>query len=164
MYFVVAIFLSYSGNLIEKKIFISHYRKLVNILPVENILHELVTVEIISPGDVEEINHMPRSRAKASFILNKIDSSLEAGYKDNFYTLLDIMEGCCNDDVREAVIDIRSALMTGELIVNFDCTSSYTSKTTYRRKTIILYSQKCVGHHGNNTSYSLHCLVIRTTI
>ena len=79
-------------------------------------------VGIISQDDVAEINSnsMPRPKDKASFILNKIGSSLEAGYKGNFYALLDIMEGYCNGDVIEAVIDIRRALMTGELIVNFD--------------------------------------------
>ena len=76
-------------------------------------------VGIISQDDVAEINSnsMPRPKDKASFILNKIGSSLEVGYKDNFYTLLDIMEGYRNDDVKEAVVNIRRALMTGELII-----------------------------------------------
>ena len=107
------------GNLIEKEIFTIYYHTLVNILPVGNILYQLVPVGIISQDDVAEINSnsMPRPKDKASFILNRIGSSLEAGYKSNFYALLDIMEGYCNGDVREAVVDIRRALMTGELII-----------------------------------------------
>ena len=113
-----------AGNLIEKEIFRSYYHTLVNILPVGNILYQLVPVGIISEDDVAEINSMPRPTDKASFLLNKICRHLEAGYKDNFYKLLDIMEGCCNDDVREVGIDIRRALMTGELInIDYTCIS-----------------------------------------
>ena len=54
---------------------------------------------------------------KASFILNKIDRSLEADAKNSFYALLYIMEECGNDDVKSIVIDMRRMLMSGELVV-----------------------------------------------
>ena len=101
--------------------FKQYYEKLASILPVANILHKLVPEGIITTGDIEEINDKPRSKEKASFILNKIDRSLEADANNSFYALLDIMEECGNDDVKSIVINMRRMLMTGELIVN-DCT------------------------------------------
>ena len=106
-----------AGSLIEKEVFKQHYDKLASILPVANILHKLVPEGIITTDDIEEINDEPRSKVKASFILNKINRSLEADAKNSFYALLDIMEECGNDDVKSIVIDMRRMLMTGELIV-----------------------------------------------
>ena len=97
--------------------FKQYYNRLASILPVANILHKLVSVKILSTGDIEEIDKEPRSKVKASFILNKIDGSLEAGAKNSFYDLLDIMEEFGNDDVKSILIDMKRTLMTGELIV-----------------------------------------------
>ena len=98
--------------------FKQNYGKLANILPVTNILHKLIPEGIITTGDIEEINDKPRSKDKALFILNKIDRSLEADVKKSFNVLLDVMEECGNDDVRDIVIDMRRTLMNGELTVN----------------------------------------------
>ena len=48
------------------------------------------------------------------------NKSLGADTTDNFYKLLNIMEGLHNDDVKAIVRDIRRALVTGEdlIIVN----------------------------------------------
>ena len=99
----------------EKEVFKSFYWKLVNILPVVNIYDHLVTEGILTTGDVQEIIHMPRSNLKASIVLQKIDSSLEAGITDSFYILLKVMETSLNNDVKVLVSDMRRALMIGEL-------------------------------------------------
>ena len=93
----------------------SFYDKLVNILPVDNIHHKLVPVGILTTGDIQEISHMARSESKAAFILQKIDSLLQAGTTDSFYKLLKVMETSLNDDVKGLVGDMRRALVTGEL-------------------------------------------------
>ena len=92
------------------------YGKLAKIFPI-NILHELVPAGVITTDDMDDISHIPKLKDKASFILNKIDRSLEADVKNSFYTMLDAMEECGNDDVRDIVRDIRKTLMTGELII-----------------------------------------------
>ena len=93
--------------------FKQNYGKLANILPVTNILHNLIPEGIITTGDIEEISNKPRSKDKALFILNKIDRSLEADVKNSFNVLLDVMEECGNDDVRDIVIYMRRTLMNG---------------------------------------------------
>ena len=111
--------------------FKQNYGKLANILPVTDILHKLIPEGIITTGDIEEINDKPRSKDKALFILNKIDRSLEADVKNSFNVLLDVMEECGNDDVRDIVIDMRRTLMNGELTVN-----SHTHLHTYNITTL----------------------------
>ena len=64
--------------------------------------------------DIQEIDHMPRNKSRASFILKSVDNSLGAECTNNFYKLLNIMEGLHNDDVKAIVRDIRRALVTGE--------------------------------------------------
>ena len=93
------------------------YGKLAKIFPIDSILHELVSAGIITIDDMDDIKHIPRPKDRAAFILNKIDRSLEADVKNSFYTLLDAMEQCGNNDVRDIVRDIRMTLMTGELII-----------------------------------------------
>ena len=105
----------YIGSSVEKEVFNSFYDKLVNILRVMNIYDHLVTKGILTTGDIEEIIHEPRSKLKASFVLQKIDSSLEAGITDSFYKLLEVMKTSLNNDVKVLVNDIRRALMIGEL-------------------------------------------------
>ena len=105
----------------EKEVLKIFYGKLAKIFPINSILHELIPAGIITTDDMDDISHMPRQKDKASFILNKIDRSLEADVKNSFYTLLDAMEECGNDDVRDIVKDIRRTLMTGELISTNNC-------------------------------------------
>ena len=111
---------TFIGHHIAKEVFRQCYEQLVSILPIiiADILPKLISERIISIDDKEEIKNMPRPKDKASFILDNIGRSLEAGAKENFYVLLDIMEECGNDDVRDIVIKMRRMLMTGELLEN----------------------------------------------
>ena len=67
--------------------------------------------------DIQEIDHMPRNKSRASFILKSVDNSLGADATNNFYKLLNIIEGLHNDDVKAIVRDIRRALVTGEHLI-----------------------------------------------
>ena len=67
--------------------------------------------------DIQEIDYMPRDKSKATFILKHVDNSLGADATNNFYELLNIMEGLHNDDVKAIVKDIRRALVTGEHLI-----------------------------------------------
>ena len=106
-----------SGSHVEEEVFKCFYAKLVKVLPVvDNIYTKLVPEGILDPDDIEEINHMPRSDRKASIVLRKISSSLQAGKTDSFYRLLEVMETSLNDDVKALIKDIRGALVTGKLL------------------------------------------------
>lgn len=83
-------------------------------LPINGILYQLVSAEIITLDDIEEINVKQKPQDKASFVLNIIDSCLAVGIKDKFYTLLDIMEQD-NNNAKVLVKNIKRALMTGKL-------------------------------------------------
>ena len=117
----------------EREVLTNFYKKLVCILPVDSILYDLVPARIVTTDDVENIKHMLSSKDKASFILQKIDRSLEAKFTDDFHVLLDMLEECGNDDVKGLVRDIRQTINNGEqisyvVIANAsNCMHSYTS-------------------------------------
>lgn len=66
--------------------------ELANILPVKNTINELIAANIINFDDGEEIKGLPREKDKASFVLNRVAKSLQAGVTDDFYSLLRIMK------------------------------------------------------------------------
>jgi len=76
----------------EFEIIKASYDKLINVLPVKTLSHHLVSNEIITVDEEEEIASIPTSKEKASFVLRKIARSLEAGVTQSFYTLLAIMK------------------------------------------------------------------------
>ena len=93
----------------EYEVFLNSYHKLTRLLPVENILHNLVTKRVIHLDDEEEIMSLTTTRKKAVYILHKIAAPLEAGYTDKFYQLLTIMEEY-GGDVAKLADEIRTSL------------------------------------------------------
>ena len=83
---------SFIGSDKEKKVFKRFYGRLASILPTQNISPHLISKEIITTGDEEEISSKARSDDKASIVLRIIDKSLQAGFISSFYNLLGIME------------------------------------------------------------------------
>ena len=75
-----------------KEVFDEFYSGIVKILPVKNILHQLVPAKVLTPDDIEEIDSLRKSEDKSSYVLAIIDKSLKADITLSFYTLLDIME------------------------------------------------------------------------
>ena len=76
----------------EFKVFKASYAKLANVLPVKSLSDQLVSEEIITFDEEEEIASIPTSKEKASFVLRKIARSLEAGITRSYYALLTIMQ------------------------------------------------------------------------
>ena len=76
------------------KVFREYSDRLANILPVNNIINELISVNIISFDDSEEIKSLSKEKDEASFVLNKVAKSLKVDVTDDFYSLLRIMEDC----------------------------------------------------------------------
>ena len=72
--------------------FKASYAKLANVLPVKSLSHHLVSNEIITIDEEEEIASIPTSKEKASFVLRKIARSLEVGITNSYYTLLTLMQ------------------------------------------------------------------------
>ena len=72
--------------------FKASYAKLANVLPVKSLSNQLVSEEIITFDEEEEIASIPTSKEKASFVLRKIARSLEAGITRSYYALLTIMK------------------------------------------------------------------------
>ena len=105
-----------TDSCVEKEVFDTFYAKLVKILPVvDNIYNMLVPEGILVPDDIQEINSFPRSDHKATVVLRKINSSLQASKTDSFYRLLKVMDTSLNNDVKDLVNDMRRALlMTGK--------------------------------------------------
>ena len=79
-------------------------------LPTTNITHLLVSAQIITTDDIEEINGMSRLKEKSSYVLRIVAKSLEVGVTTSFYALLDVMENY-GGDVTALTKDIRSALI-----------------------------------------------------
>ena len=93
----------------DLKIFQKFYSKLVKLLPISKIAHELVSAEVITVDDIEEINGIPRSTDKAKYVLNIIVKSLEAGITSSFYALLNVMSDY-GGDLTLLADDIKKAL------------------------------------------------------
>ena len=91
---LIAIFtyVCYIGISKEFKVFREYSDRLANILPVNNIINELISANIISFDDSEEIKSLSREKDKALFVLNKVAKSLKVDVTDDFYSLLRIME------------------------------------------------------------------------
>jgi len=87
-----------------------YFDKLVNILPVPEIVYKLISSRIITADDEEEIQSKPRSKEKASFVLKKITRSLEVGITQSFSKVLAIMEEH-EGDVAMLATEIKSELV-----------------------------------------------------
>ncbi|XP_065902901.1 uncharacterized protein [Dysidea avara] len=97
------------GDVKEFKVFTTFFDKLVNILPVQDIVYKLISSNIITTDDDEEIKSITRSKDKASFVLRKVARSLEVGLTQSFYKLLMIMEER-KGDAAILAIEIKSEL------------------------------------------------------
>ena len=102
----------------EYDVFLSSYYKLTQLLPVENMLHNLITKRVIHLDDEKKIMSLTTTRKKAVYILHKIAAPLEAGYTDKFYQLLTIMEEY-GGDVAKLADEIRPSLshLTGKVFI-----------------------------------------------
>ena len=103
----IYIYSIFAGTIKEKEVFDRFYHRLIKILPVRNIIHQLVPAQIITLDDIEEIN---ASESKSSYILGIMAKSLEAGITRSFYELINILNDC-GGDVKLLARDIQTALV-----------------------------------------------------
>ena len=86
-------------------------------MPTTNISHQLVSAQIITTDDIEEIAAIPRSKEKASYVLRIVARSLEVGMTPSFYALLHIMENYGGDsttlanDIKRAVVEYAGIVL-----------------------------------------------------
>ena len=90
----------------EKMVFDRFYHRLIKVLPVKNMIHQLVPAQIITPDEIEEISGLEN---KSSYVLGIIARSLEAGITRSFYKLIDILNNC-GGDVKILAKNIQTAL------------------------------------------------------
>lgn len=90
----------------EYKLFIKYYDKLKSLLPISSLTPRLVSREVITVAEEEEI-----SRQKA-LLFSKIDSALSSGFSKSFYELLAIMKEY-GGDIATLAFEIDKKLTAG---------------------------------------------------
>ena len=73
--------------------FINHYGKLQNILPVKNLSGHFISERVINFEEEQIIQQTVVQSQAASVVLRKIANSLQAGQTESFDKLLTIMKG-----------------------------------------------------------------------
>ena len=76
----------------ELKAFRQHYSGLTRMLFNTNLTPHLIQEGVIALLDQDELNAIPTSVGKASFVLPKVSSALETGETGSFYKILEIMK------------------------------------------------------------------------
>jgi len=96
----------------EVKVFTNHYSKLCDTLTdIDKLLPHFVVENIISMGDLQEINATVRSTSKVQKLLAHISGPLRAGNTDVFYTMLRIMEEYGHHATQQLADQIRNSLL-----------------------------------------------------
>ena len=100
----------FTGKLppIEYKVFKEFYGHLQNILSAQNLSQYLVSADVITFQDEEEICAARTSSAKAKILLQKLVGPLESGNTFGFYQLLQVMEGHGNIATKDLANKMRS--------------------------------------------------------
>ena len=91
--------------------FQKYYNDMIKIIPITSLSGQLVSANIITPSEDEEVLSPSTPTDKAKIFLLKVSKSLEAGYTTSFYSLLDILEKFGNQDCIELSSNIRKALL-----------------------------------------------------
>jgi len=73
-----------------------------------NLTPQLVKEEIILPSDEEELSSISTSTKKAQFVLQKISASLQSGFSQSYYKLLNIIKSHGNCDLKQLVAVMES--------------------------------------------------------
>ena len=92
----------------EYKVFKEFYGFLKNILSAQNLSQYLVSSDVITFQDEEEICAARTSSAKATILLQKLVGPLESGNTFVFYQLLEVMEGHGNIATKDLANKMKS--------------------------------------------------------
>ena len=93
----------------EYKLFIKYYDKLKSLLPISSLTPRLVSREVITVAEEEEISSNPRQKV---ILFSKIDSALSSGFSKSFYELLAIMKEY-GGDIATLAFEIDKKLTAG---------------------------------------------------
>ena len=93
---------------VEYTIFKESYVSLKNILSAQNLSQYLVSADVISFQDEEEICAAKTSFAKSTILLQKLVGPLESGNTYGFYQLLQVMEGHGNIATKDLAAKMKS--------------------------------------------------------
>ena len=102
------------GNLppVEYTVFKKSYGSLKNILSAQNLSQYLVSADVISFQDEEEICAAKTSSAKSTILLQKLVGPLESGNTYGFYQLLQVMEGHGNIATKDLAAKMKSQVLS----------------------------------------------------
>ena len=92
----------YIGGFKEYEALLAFRNKLIHTLSLKNVFTQVVSAEIITTRENEEIANIDDLKEKVSFLIKSIMKSLEVGVTQKFYLLLNIMEGCGSDTAMAA--------------------------------------------------------------
>ena len=106
----------FTGKLppVEYKVFKEFYGYLKNILSAQNLSQYLVSADVITFQDEEEICAARTSSAKATILLQKLVGPLESGNTFGFYQLLQVMEGHGNIATKDLANKMRSRVSSSQ--------------------------------------------------
>ena len=93
---------------VEYTVFKEYYGSLKNILSAQNLSQYLVSADVISFQDEEEICAAKISSAKSAILLQKLVGPLQSGNTYGFYQLLQVMEGHGNIATKDLAIKMIS--------------------------------------------------------
>lgn len=84
---------------------------MIKIIPITSLSGQLVSANIITPSEDEEVLSPSTPTEKTKAFLLKVSRSLEAGYTASLYSLLDVLETFGNQGCIELSSNIRKALL-----------------------------------------------------
>ena len=92
----------YIGGFKEYEALLAFRNKLIHILSLKNVFSLVVSAEIITASESEEIANNDDLKENISFVITSVMKSLEVGVTQKFYMLLNVMEGCGGDTAMAA--------------------------------------------------------------
>ena len=95
---------------VEYKVFKEYYGHLKSILSAQNLSQYLVSADVITFQDEEEICAARTSFAKATILLQRLAGPLEHGDTNGFYQLLRAMEGHGNMATKDLATKMKNAV------------------------------------------------------
>ena len=108
--FLLLIFFFVDTKVKEYPIFIKFYGKLASVLPVATLSPHLISKNLITTSEAEELHTIATSVKKAVYVLRKISASLQAGQTQTFDIFLTIIEEYGNAASIEVLSKLKSEI------------------------------------------------------
>ena len=100
----------------EKEVFGGHFLTLCDtVTDIESLLPHFVQTNVITVGDLEEINSISRVEKKVEKLLLHVNGPLSAGNTKNFYAILNVMMTHGAQATRELAVKMQDAVSTKQV-------------------------------------------------